>query len=441
MKYQADYRKAVQAAEETLEGYGDTLIPLRLELLMDHLSNEIRLITYSEFMLMQALSIDEVIRMLDSDLGACVYKPKSGQYLIFYNDQMPTDVCRFTIGHELGHIILMHHELAQCDVLSRTYVPRQQYQEFEKEANAFARNLLSPACLANLVNKRSHGTAVQDISRVFYISPKAAKVRIDYIKQDLSCLSTEMLAFFAQFHAVRKTQVCRGCQTALGHDMAYCPLCGTDKQQWGYAYHELPVDKAEKADSCPCCGCLSLIEGAGYCHICGTPLANICDHGHENPAFAQFCIYCGSRTRNQLLKAVQCGGVNTMDYGPQIPYDTETFRVKSCPKCLYKNHLKDAAFCIMCGTALFNRCDGVEQGNEHANPPNARYCYLCGRPTAYARFLPAFTDMIAMQQELFSQELAESDISPELHRLILGIDDGTEPEQTESQLDENDLPF
>lgn len=444
MKYQADYLKAVQAAEAALRDYGDTLMPLRLELLIDRLSNEIKLIPYTRFMAMHRLSVEEVISMLDSDLGACVYKPDSCQYLILYNDLMQTVVCRFTIGHELGHIFLKHHEIAGSNILSRTFVPKQQYEEFEKEANAFARNLLAPASLANIVNKRSHNTAVLDICRVFFISPRAAQVRIEYIKRDLSCLTAEMISFFTQFHAVRQAWICHECQTPLLPDTQFCPMCGSSDREWGYAYEHLPANAPAKPTSCPKCGNTHLQDNANYCHICGLPLENVCDGGHINPSYAHYCVICGDLTRNHLLQSTLNGGVEQMEYGPKIPYDENTLRVKSCPKCLYKKHLKDASFCIMCGTDLYNRCISSNYDEEeHSNPPNARFCYICGKPTSYSAFLPAFTELIAEQKEQFNKELAEADISPALHNRIIGTSDdpSEQPEQIISSVETDELPF
>ena len=444
MRYQADYRRAVVVAKETLELYGDTLIPLRLELLVDRLSNEIRVISYSRFVELHKLSLAEVITMLDSDLGACVYKPDSCQFLILYNDNMPTDVCRFTIGHELGHIFLSHHEIAGTNILSRTFVPKQQYEEFEKEANAFSRNLLSPASLANLANKRSRGTAIQYMKKIFFISSKAAKVRIDFIKRDLAYLDTYMISFFSRFHAVRQTRICPACQVALEPGMIFCPVCGSSAGSIGYAYNQLPPDHEKILDSCPRCGNTGLLYGALYCHVCGLPLQNLCDCGHANPSYADFCVLCGQPTRNHRLKTDRYGGSSQMEYGPSIPYDEKTLRVNTCPKCLYKKHLPDAAFCIMCGTDLYNRCDGSnEQHEAHTNPPHARFCRCCGRPTSYSVFLPAFTEMIAEKRDQFNKELAEADISPALYDRIIGKDeDETAQESSPSFAAETDeLPF
>ena len=80
-----------------------------------------------------------------------------------------------------------------------------------------------------------------------------------------------------------------------------------------------------------------------------------------------------------------------MKYTDGVPFDPKTFRVKICPVCGNEEFSDNAVFCRICGTDLYNRCEGEvteEQGeirytNQHKNPSNSRFCELCGRPTIY----------------------------------------------------------
>ncbi len=47
-----------------------------------------------------------------------------------------------------------------------------------------------------------------------------------------------------------------------------------------------------------------------------------------------------------------------------------------CPNssCEYDHHLKDANFCMLCGTLLYQRCEDCLS----ANPQFAKFCYYCG---------------------------------------------------------------
>ncbi len=66
------------------------------------------------------------------------------EWIIIYNDLNPTNVSRYTIAHELGHILL-GHELA--------HIKYPQAKEFkiraksEQQADSFAIRLLCPACV------------------------------------------------------------------------------------------------------------------------------------------------------------------------------------------------------------------------------------------------------------------------------------------------------
>ena len=159
-RYYADYDKAVKTAEEVLEDYRVRQVPLQLEQITDALANEIQLMTYSWMMERHGLTYAEVIRLMDSDLGSCAYDLQTARYVIYYNDRQSDGLNRSTIAHELGHIFLLHHVPAGTTVLSRTFIPKQQYREFENEANAFARNLLSPAPLAQFILQNRKGSHV-----------------------------------------------------------------------------------------------------------------------------------------------------------------------------------------------------------------------------------------------------------------------------------------
>ena len=229
--------------------------------------------------------------------------------------------------------------------------------------------------------------------------------------------------------------------------------------------------------SCPVCGSGGLAHDNCYCHICGSPVANPCiplrirNHNvvqlmglaesgalHLNPPGARYCLTCGQPTlygmtklrseeendtstakrlvlydymlrtgyRETEIKIDNQGGLPSVKYGPNIPctiYNNE-YRVQKCPKCLNEDNDSDADFCIMCGTSLTNVCDGIESdyGDEriyrHSNPANARFCHLCGKPTAYSRLpiLPPYQVQLRLQakQDALQRELEEMEIDDDL---------------------------
>ena len=123
---------------------GITETPVNLSLILERYSNEIRSVMYSGFMRASVRSIGDVISFFNSDMGACAFEPLTNRFIIYYNDDLSAHWIRFTLAHELGHIFLEHHQKAGTDILGHTFIPKEDYEEYEKEANVFARNLLSP---------------------------------------------------------------------------------------------------------------------------------------------------------------------------------------------------------------------------------------------------------------------------------------------------------
>ena len=392
-----------------MEDYRITQVPLQLEQIIDALSNEIALMTYTRFMEINHLDYAAVVRFMDSDLGACAYNPESAQYVIFYNDTLSEAWCRFTIAHELGHIFLEHHLFAGTDVLSRTFIPKTQYKEYENEANAFARNLLSPAPLATrIVNGRQYD-AVPDVEKAFFITSKAAEARIDFLKRDLSYCTVEIIQRLLQIRIMEYLASCVRCGYALPETVEFCPSCGGTGRKRQFYFKHLPepihVDPLHSVLICPRCGNTDLSLGARFCRICGAPAINIC-HGHQNgrfsgqrhfnPHYAQFCLICGAKTvfqtHNVLREDIEYMH-KPIQYNDGAPYDERTLRIGQCPRCHNKEFSENAQYCRICGTSLYNFCDGgVEDNhgeiwysaeNRHPNPSNARFCETCGRPTYF----------------------------------------------------------
>lgn len=81
---------------------------------------------------------------------------------------------RFTIAHELGHLILGH--VGDYELINREPSPND--SPIEQEANVFASRLLAPACVLWGCNVRS----AQDISKLCDITQTAAGFRFERYK-------------------------------------------------------------------------------------------------------------------------------------------------------------------------------------------------------------------------------------------------------------------
>lgn len=104
--------------------------------------------------------------------SGCTLVDSSGNWQIIYNDAESRERTRFTIAHELGHILL-GHELTDSHGLYRTASDRR--EPAETQADEFAARLLAPACV--LWGLGIHDPA--DIARICEISNQAAGYRAE----------------------------------------------------------------------------------------------------------------------------------------------------------------------------------------------------------------------------------------------------------------------
>lgn len=98
-----------------------------------------------------------------------------GMPLILVSKNKPVSRQRFTVAHELGHIILGHIGNAQ-PLLNRE--PSAEDGPLEQEANVFAARLLTPACVLWGCGVKS----AEDIARLCQISRQSAEFRWDRIQ-------------------------------------------------------------------------------------------------------------------------------------------------------------------------------------------------------------------------------------------------------------------
>jgi hypothetical protein len=98
-----------------------------------------------------------------------------------------------------------------------------------------------------------------------------------------------------------------------------------------------------------------------------------------------------------------------MFYNDGVPFD-ENYKMTKCPICGNEEFSEKAIFCRICGSDIYNYCEGdVEtdaDGNEihknqHPCPSNARYCEICGKPTTFLKknILVTYKDFQAANEQ------------------------------------------
>lgn len=115
--------------------------------------------TFSEYANKLSLNVSEFLQIAPSDYGFSIYDKCTKKWLVFYNDLKSNTTIRFTLAHELGHIVLNH---TSDDNISQS------------EANCFGRNLLCPVP----IRKAFHLEKISDYCSCFDISEPMAEATI-----------------------------------------------------------------------------------------------------------------------------------------------------------------------------------------------------------------------------------------------------------------------
>lgn len=94
-----------------------------------------------------------------------------GKPIVYYNDVKPEHRIRFTIAHEIGHVLLGH--LSDGETLHRNTEENTPNLK-EQQANIFARDILMPATVLHSLNVSS----AEQISKICNVSMQSAEIRL-----------------------------------------------------------------------------------------------------------------------------------------------------------------------------------------------------------------------------------------------------------------------
>lgn len=100
----------------------------------------------------------------------------TNKWIICYNDTEPSRRSRFTIAHELGHILL-GHPLREGEQHTRVFVKER--PQIESEADMFAARILAPACVLWGLDLHTP----EEIANACDISITAAQFRAERMKE------------------------------------------------------------------------------------------------------------------------------------------------------------------------------------------------------------------------------------------------------------------
>lgn len=125
------------------------------------------------------LDLRESSELSDSISG--FIKKEDKKIYICVNNKHSENRKRFTIAHELGHYFLHNEELTTGFIDSVLKREKGKNNKKEKEANAFAANLLMPTELFKSLWLREDAT-ISTIATIFFVSESAVLTRAKYLK-------------------------------------------------------------------------------------------------------------------------------------------------------------------------------------------------------------------------------------------------------------------
>lgn len=297
----------------------------------------IRLIPFSVQMKHRNMTYEEILAQCQTKDACADYYASKGKYIIYYNDIdkiafINSNRYRWSIAHELGHILLNHHKISDRTRIFRFNLSDEEYNQFEAEADYFAQLLLVPHA-ALLGFKISTSNQLQIICKIS--SPASRRRYYEFIewKSHLNAKDQYDKKVFSYYSNYIFKRRCKNCDAGtIQRHGKYCPICGfKNTLEWGdgnkMRYLLLETHDNGKLIECPICGNEDTDIEGDYCQICGENLVNRCIYEEcQNikilPSNARYCPICGNQSlfyRNNLLKAWDYKDDNTSNVFFNIP--------------------------------------------------------------------------------------------------------------------------
>ncbi|WP_053093121.1 ImmA/IrrE family metallo-endopeptidase [Streptococcus constellatus] len=327
------YKFATQMALTTFTYFNVLNFPVDIKTLIK--SEGIKLKKYSTVAKKVGITVEEVCKEYQTNL-AYIFRDSAGNYAIAYNDTKPEYLIRFSLAHELGHYVLLHLEDFDETVLRYrgSNLTEEKYSVLEREANCFARNLISPAPIADLIPQEVY-------QEYFGIGFEAEQTRIGRLSSDkyyTKLLSNDIdkKHFSRLRHKLSYAHQCSTCNAIFSKkSVRYCPFCGAAapiklsvqeavhiKTKGDYMkYSSIELDENNFPTKCPRCENEDIDSSDKFCSICAAYLRNICigsgpfDESPFSP-YPTFELYketqgCGKALPGFARYCPDCGGLSS----------------------------------------------------------------------------------------------------------------------------------
>ena len=487
-----DRKKAVQLSAELLRDAGIAFFPIEAKRIFRSFRHQIRLHTYQDLQnasgqiegaspLKQFSEDGFSIRIRDVLIDLETGPVTANLWDIYYNSEIKDTRIRFTLMHELGHILLNHHQILNTDSFEGMQGDPF-YRLADTQADWFSISLLAPAPAVYRLLKE-HGFSMprhskgiwtvtdseapmlkelgskpdptQLVSVAFGISRQAAERRLSELPEELALLEEADKGLFCYLEQVhhRSGWYCWVCNTRRQASSTYCTGCG---KGWHYEYRDYgrfsrPVMELRENGQfafCSVCGNDEYGSDASYCPVCGSPVVNEC----ENARYAEgdfirsgmnvirgthrcrptdiFCGVCGVTTafgsrhgpkENLWLPGKNSDRCRTKSTVYPTVLKEQDSHLPSCPVCGSKRTIREGRYCADCMQPLQNVCTGPAK--HHACAVSDRFCQACGAPTVFFQsgFLPDYTTTETYATLLRAENENSHTPAPEFYIFVEGI--------------------
>ena len=474
--------KAVRVSAELLRSVGTAFFPLDLKKLVAAFKEQIFLFTYEALKdkdgwKSAGLSVDPknvsrdgfCLRLQNSLIRAGTSLLPGSKWNVFYDHTNHEARIRFTIMHEVGHILLGHHQQLNVNALvGMENDPR--YQPADAQADAFSISALAPApavyrllrehgfsCVIrkglpsweitnpDAIFLRELGTTPDPeelVMTAFGLSQTAAHRRLLELESDLKLWKKLDPDLYAAVESIphRSGWYCWVCHTRRRTASLYCTGCGAHHQ---YEYKDfgrfsppvIGLRKNGQFEFCSVCGNDQYPEDALYCPICGCSIVNECENAFNTDGdFIRLGMWVIRGTHRCKPSDIYCGtcGVVTdfgRKYGPKenmwgpsskehrrkagtsypLMLDVKDGRLQACPACGSTRTMRDGRYCADCMQPMENVCIS-DQEKSHSCGAEDRYCPTCGHQTIFFRagLLPEYSTSETFQRLLKTESRQRS---------------------------------
>ena len=150
--------------------------------------------------------------------------------IVYRDDLAGSGRLRFALAHELGHLFMNHYR----DYPGRMFPGSPADSSLEAEADAFARNLLAPVPLVDVIR---YNRPRQARAEVFGLSRRDWVSRLDALDADRSFVDEDMAnTLICLFHDYLLGRRCLSCGRRFKADgeseTDVCPDCGAPSPDW-----------------------------------------------------------------------------------------------------------------------------------------------------------------------------------------------------------------